>query len=160
MTEAEDDLLPEYDLDYRRSKPNRFAALLKLNRHVAEEGIVGQYGQAAVNAVKLYTDKRVLSVPEAWKQATAKILHPKGCPKGAFLGLCEEGLVEGVPKGCYTKSIKNKQYALDAVRILRHSPDLANKPLLLWEQVPHGEVKNHEGQMYVVSSLWNANLIR
>lgn len=32
----------------------------------------------------------------------------KGCPKGVYLGLCEEGLVKGIPKGKYTKSKKIK----------------------------------------------------
>ena len=39
----------------------------------------------------------------------------KGCPKNAFLGLCEEGLVVDIEKGYYTErstSHKNKDYAI------------------------------------------------
>ncbi|WP_052380253.1 MULTISPECIES: hypothetical protein [unclassified Pseudoalteromonas] len=37
----------------------------------------------------------------------------KGCPKSAFLGLCELGTVKGVAKGKYTSSVDNKKYAED-----------------------------------------------
>ena len=34
--------------------------------------------------------------------------------RGAFLGLCEEGLVKGIPAGKYSASKDNKQYAVRA----------------------------------------------
>jgi hypothetical protein len=57
----------------------------------------------------------------------------KGSPKGTFLGLCEEGLVKGIDKGAYTKSIKNKTYGLATVKILAKNPSLANSPKRLWD---------------------------
>jgi hypothetical protein len=42
----------------------------------------------------------------------------KGCPRGAFLGLCEEGLVKGIPAGNYTTSKDNKAYAVRAAELL------------------------------------------
>ena len=60
---------------------------------------MGSYGEVAVKAVDLVTAKN-LTAPEAWKVA-AKTVFPqsaasqeKGCPKGAFLGLCAAGILE------------------------------------------------------------------
>ena len=33
----------------------------------------------------------------------------KSCPKDAFLSLCEEGKVDRIPSGKYTRSIDNKR---------------------------------------------------
>lgn len=43
----------------------------------------------------------------------------KGCPKSAFLGLCDEGLIRGVSKGNYTyrSDSLNKAYAVQAVGV-------------------------------------------
>lgn len=50
----------------------------------------------------------------------------KGCPRNAFLGLYEEGLVKGIPSGNYTRSKKNKEYAIKAVKILKGAPELSS----------------------------------
>jgi len=83
----------------------------------------------------------------------------EGCPKCAFLGLCEEGFARGVPQGNYTSSKKNKQYAVDAVTILKENPDLANDPASLWKLVIKGETIKYHQQMDVVTVLWKSNLI-
>jgi hypothetical protein len=65
----------------------------------------------------------------AWGRALAsetKSNREKPCPKGAFLGLCEEGLIVGVRRGSYTRSVKNKRYAVNAVKALRDDPGLAD----------------------------------
>ena len=56
----------------------------------------------------------------------------EGLPEGRVLGLCEEGLVKGIPRGDYTRSQMNKQYAVNAVRALRHTPSLAHDRSALW----------------------------
>jgi hypothetical protein len=62
---------------------------------------------------------------EAWEYAAEKNFIAgssnidKGCPKNAFLGLREEGLVKGVPAGKYTRSDRNKQYPINAVELLK-----------------------------------------
>ena len=85
---------------------------------------------------------------------TQKASREKPCPKCAFLGLAEEGLVQGVPPGNYTKSRDNKRYALMAVKALRTDPDLVNDAKRLWEIVMAGEEKQHNEQMCVVLALW------
>ena len=104
---------------------------------------------------------------QAWVSATSNIFgagspgQKKNCPKGAFLGLCEDGYITGIPPGNYTSSTKNKAYAIDAVRILRVRPELESEPRKLWTQVDKDDPnKSHNSQMNVVVALWSAELIR
>ena len=126
---------------------------------------MSDYGTAAVNAVKLYTTRRTESPQEAWERATAIIFgqgtssQSKGCPRDAFLGLCEEGLIEGVPDGKYTRSKKNKKYAIDAVTVLKQRPELVTDLNGLWREVMRGQSKVHNSQMDVVASLWRNGLL-
>lgn len=105
---------------------------------------------------------------QAWLSAAQEVFKDKrasiekGCPKGAFLGLCEEGHINGVPKGQYTKSKLNKQYAIKAVEILKSQSGKLDAKVL-WSEVLIGlgadPNKKHNGQMEVVLSLWDNNLI-
>jgi hypothetical protein len=121
-------------------------------------GFIGKYGEAAVKAARLATEPR-----GAWDAATVELFgegtssQAKGGPRDAFLGLCEAGVVRGVPRGNYTRSTKNKSYALDALKLLREDPALAADPAALWQCVA-GD-KEHNQQMNVVISLWHNGLI-
>jgi len=127
---------------------------------------MGKYGTAAIEAVRLYRQGLTKSPQDAWEKATSKIFgwgtssQRKGCPRNAFLGLCEEGLVRGVEPGDYTRSQKNKSYAVDAVAILQRYPSLAGNHNRLWSKVLADEHKKHNSQMDVVIALWNAGLIQ
>ena len=122
------------------------------------------YRDAAVLAVELISSGNCVEPAAAWGQATSKVfpssasLRDKGCPKGAFLGLCNEGLVVGVEPGNYAKSSKNGEYAIDAVKVLRQNKFLASQPELLWKKVA-GNTKTQNQQMDVVIGLWEAGLI-
>lgn len=126
---------------------------------------MGRYGKAAIHAVDLVVSGKIEYPDDAWEIATNDIFgkgtsaQNKGCPKGAFLGLCEEGLIKGVPAGSYTKSKKNKAYALKAVQILKESPAIRFDKRELWNKVMAGEDKKHNEQMDVVTSLWINDLI-
>jgi len=127
---------------------------------------MGRYGKAAIEAVNLLSS-RTISEPElAWDIATSKEFgkgtdsQKKGCPKGAFLGLCEFGMIKNIPIGSYTGSTENKLYAVRAVRALRKNPELTYNEELLWEQVSSGKSISHNEQLDVVLSLWNENLIK
>lgn len=125
------------------------------------------YAKAALKAVELYQRKLAASPMEAWKMAVEIYLptlegRRKACPKGAFLGLCEEGRVQNVPFGNYTKSQLNKAYAVRAVGLLCSKPHFATDVTKLWGELMRGgddENKRHNGQMDVVIALWNAGLI-
>lgn len=126
---------------------------------------MGSYGKAALKAVKLHTSGKAKSPSDAWEKATIKMFgqgtssQKKGCPRNAFLGLCEEGLVKGIPSGNYTMSKKNKEYAIKAVKILQGAPKLSSNSKTLWNKVIKGGQKVHNQQMDIVIALWNNNLI-
>jgi len=125
---------------------------------------MGKYGEAAVEASNLLNSGYAKSPIDAWNKATAKIFsesasgRDKGCPRDAFLGLCEEGLIRGVAPGNYTRSTKNKGYAVKAVQILKNNPTSSYSQALLWEKVSGGRIRQN-GQMDVVLSLWRNGLI-
>jgi hypothetical protein len=123
---------------------------------------MGKYGRAAIRAAELWRLGIAQSPQEAWDLAVVEVFptpssQDKACPKGAFLGLCEAGLVDGIDAGSYTSSQDNKRYAIDAVGKLRTTPSLANDAGELWRKVA-GE-KRPNSQMDVVIALWNAGLI-
>jgi len=133
---------------------------------------VGKYGEAAVKAVKLIASEVVDDPRKAWENASSQVFGPatssqeKPCPRCAFIGLCEEGKIRGVPPINYGKSKKNKEYALIGLLILSKRPELASNPKILWDAVMKEcinnkmleEPKHHNQQMDVVTSLWNHNL--
>ena len=121
------------------------------------------YGECALRAVDRIRNR--LESPEvAWKVAAvatfpnSRSLQEKGCPRGAFLGLCEEGFLKGIRRGKYTRSKDNKWYAIEAVQLLKSTPYLSEDAGALWRAVP-GHPPNENGQIEVVLSLWRRNLI-
>jgi hypothetical protein len=121
-----------------------------------------KYGLTALKSVKNYRDS--YSITEIWSQSAKEVFETKSaqeksCPKGTFLGLCEEGLVKGIPKGNYTKSVKNKKYALKAIEVLKQNTQATFSPKELWEKLELGD-KRSNSQMDVVLALWEADLIK
>lgn len=128
---------------------------------------MGSYGDVALKATALFTAGRAGSPAEAWRLAAREVFtdraasQKKGCPRGAYLGLCGEGLVAGVPSGDYTRSERNRRYAITAVRLLEKNRSLAaESPAALWLRVVRGEPKAHNHQMDVVLTLWREGLVR
>ena len=122
---------------------------------------MNNYGKTALKAVG-YCKKGYLPV-EAWDKAAIEIFGNstsavKNCPKSAFLGLCEEGLVKNIPMGNYTLSEKNKDYALLAVAILKLNRNRRYTPIELWDKIRTKTIR-HNSQMDVVLGLWENNLI-
>jgi hypothetical protein len=121
------------------------------------------YGEVAL----LASEKKLSATSDPrtqWNLAAQRVFpdklpsQKKGCPKSAFLGLCEEGLVNGFERGIYTTSKLNKSYALRAVELLSAN-GVAESPQALWLLVMNGTQKAHNGQMDVVYSLWQAGLL-
>jgi hypothetical protein len=132
---------------------------------------VGQYGQAALAAVKLLKNGKAIDAPEAWGKATTAQFgkgtpaQQKSCPRGAFLGCCEDGLVRGVPHGSYTTSRENKRYAVTAVRLLKTNPryaSISEKDLWLkvLKKLKLPINKAHNNQMDIVVTMYRNGLIR
>lgn len=124
-----------------------------------------QYGKAAIKAAELVRDGD-MSPRDAWQEAIciftkSESSQDKPCPRNAFLGLCEEGMIKGVDPGEYGAGKKNKAYATKAVEILRKEPTLSVNKTKLWKRVKivmteSGEEtsKCQEGRMDVVTALW------
>jgi hypothetical protein len=129
-----------------------------------EGRIMGKYGDVAILAVTL-VQSASLNARDAWDRSCQKIFpvnrssREKGCPKGAFLGLCEEGFIKGVKKGQYTRSVKNKAYAIRAVDILRKQPHIASSEMILWRYIIDDTDTAYNQQMDVVISLWQNQLL-
>jgi hypothetical protein len=123
------------------------------------------YGDVAVRAVTLIRQGVERSPANAWDTAVAEIFpnskssQEKSCPRSAFLGLCESGRVQGVSAGTYTRSKKNKDYALLAIDLLKRNPGLVGDLKLLWNTVLAGATKEPNHQMTVVAALWEKNLV-
>ncbi|MGA2403387.1 MAG: hypothetical protein ABSG91_17055 [Syntrophobacteraceae bacterium] len=131
---------------------------------------MGKYGEAAVRATKFCHDGLASSPKEAWEQAVREIfpkspsLQQEAGPRCAYLGLCEDGFVYGIPEGNYYHSQKgqkkNKGYTLKVLSLLRQDPSRSiNTEQKLWQEVMKGEKKTPHSQMDVVLFLWNADLI-
>ena len=120
------------------------------------------YGDAAVAATRLYPKA---PPPDLWDLVMSRLTESpssqaKHCPRLAYLGLCEAGLVQGIPKGKYLKNPSlNAQYAVRAVTLLRSQPGLAVGQDKLWRLSCGCPGKRHNGQMDVVLGLWNRGLV-
>jgi hypothetical protein len=125
---------------------------------------LNKYGEAALNARNLFTRGQANSPQDAWETATITIFgvatsgQKKGCPKETFLGLCEMGLINGISMGKYTRSKKNKNYAIRAVSFLKNDPAASSDGKTLWVKVA-GSNKVHNSQMDVVIALWQQGFI-
>lgn len=123
---------------------------------------INKYGLTALKSVQKY--KSSYSIMEIWSRSAKEVFpnskssQEKGCPKGTFLGLCEAGLVKGIPKGEYTRSVKNKEYALQAIEILKWADNKTYTSKELWIELNLGD-KRSNSQMDVVLALWNEGLI-
>ena len=126
--------------------------------------MANRYGEAALIAAHPDKHHPRATPLDRWNAAT-KQLYPtsptqqkKGGPRTAFLGLCEEGLVKGIPAGRYTPPKDDKTYALRAVQLLVEGT-AQRSVQALWQQVTESEEKPHSSQMDVVLALWKNNLI-
>ena len=125
--------------------------------------MANRYGEAALMAARQGPSANANPVAR-WESAmerlypTSPAARNKGCPRGAFLGLCEEGLVKGIPAGHYTKSKDNKAYAVRAAALLTEGTQSWSRSTL-WQAVTNDPEKTHNSQMDIVLALWKNDLI-
>jgi hypothetical protein len=130
----------------------------------AGDNMANKYGEAALIAARMETQGKAITPAARWDQATAR-LYPtspsaqrKGSPRSAFLGLCEAGLINGIPAGQYNMHPnKNKTYVTRAVSLLKAGTH--KTVTTLWAEVTDGEPIAHNSQMDVVLALWKNGLI-
>ncbi|WP_300603875.1 hypothetical protein [Niabella sp.] len=117
------------------------------------------YGVAALCAACRLSNNKSSNPVAAWEEATLQLFgegaaQKKGCPKAAFLGLCEEGLISGVPRGSYTNSSKNKRYAIRMVSWLKTHPALPVPVDEMWAYATEHSGIRPNGQTSVVVALF------
>jgi hypothetical protein len=124
--------------------------------------MANKFGEAALIAARLEVPASVTAA-ERWDTAVRQVypekpyLQKKTAPRAAFLGLCEKGLVKGVPAGEGTGSDKNRAYALAAVELLRAGTHRTVNAL--WAAVTEGDESAHNAQMDIVLALWKNGMI-
>jgi hypothetical protein len=124
--------------------------------------MANRYGEAAILAARQGASG---TNPIAqWESAleklypTSPVARKKNGPRGAFLGLCEEGLVKDIPPGDYSSSKADKAYAVRAVALLTAAEQHWSKSAL-WHEVTENAQKQENGQIDIVLALWNNGLI-
>lgn len=122
------------------------------------------YGKAAVIAVNFVTaEKTGMGPKDAWSEACRLVINhePHICAKEAFLGLCEEGLIEGIPRGKYRSngSDANKRYAIRMVELVDNDRSMISDNQELWNHATEGEAKIENGQRHIVQGLYRHNYL-
>ena len=133
---------------------------------------MGKYGSTAIRTATLLA-AGAESAEGAWSEVAAKVFpdapeaRKKTCPREAFLGLCQEGLLVGVPHTVCRREDgrRNRLYSVTAANLLATDAELAVKGKReLWRRVLEhtGSDPNKRAneQMDVVLSLWDAGMIR
>ena len=145
-----------------RLGPGRIAAYVRTISAIEREVFVTKYGFATIRALQLSINGK--PPEDAWKQATSEIFpnsptsQDKGCPKSAFLGLCQEGYVKGIPPRRCTHSLDNSRYAVKAAVLLKADPSLSKNKTILWSKIVQD--KKHNSQLDVVLALWENDFIQ
>lgn len=88
-----------------------------------------------------------------FKQASIK----KGCPRLTFIGLCENNLIKGIEIKNSDKESLNKNYAVEAVKVLKNNKKNYT-PKELWKEIGNKD-KKHNSQMDIILALWEKGMI-
>ena len=124
--------------------------------------MANKFGEAALIAARLEVPVTVTAA-QRWETAVRQLypekpyLQKKTAPRGAFLGLCDKGLVKGVAAGEGGGSDKHGAYAVQAVELLRAGTH--RTVTALWSAVTEGDESAHNAQIDVVLALWKNGLI-
>lgn len=125
---------------------------------------MNKYGMAAIEATHAVRINKEVSPLDAWEDATMRIFgdsssQKKGCPKSTFLALCGMGVVKGIECGDYTKSKKNRQYAMNAVEYICRNTNIDVTVEMLWHYSTIGMEVKHNSQMDVVLALYENDML-
>ena len=112
---------------------------------------LGKEEQKKINLRDLWKEK---CEENEFKEASIK----KVCPRLAFIGLCENNLIKGIEIKNSNKESLNKNYAVEAVKILKNNNrHYTSKEL--WEEIGNKD-KKHNRQMDIVLALWEKEMIK
>ncbi len=126
---------------------------------------MSDYGDAAVAAAR---DCRNGATPDpvtAWISVMRDAFPEshwgqiKSCPKSTFLGLCEDGYIEGISPGHYTRSTENKRYAIAAARELFRQKGVPDDHDVWWRTATAPKTLKPNHQLEVIVALFKAKLL-
>ncbi len=112
-----------------------------------------KYAKAAITTAKRCQGSAKPNIKAEWLKVIQELkAYDEGCPRCAFIGLCEEGMVVGIPRDNYGLQAgnKNKHYAVAAARLILdgHYPDQK----AIWHKVTDKRIQPHE-QVGIVIAL-------
>lgn len=126
---------------------------------------MGMFGNTALIAIQYMRSGASVDPNEAWSNALGQCTNKeaykkKGCVRGAFAGLCDEGLIKGIDTFCCCKSPVNKEYAISLLRCLREHDELSANPKELWKQAIGEDKRINSAIADVVITLYKNELLR
>lgn len=117
------------------------------------------FGNTALRARELLIEGEASTPRDAWNMAGGELFHrttyfSKGCPRAAFIGLCEEGLIKGIPAGDYSAGEKNKKHTLKALQLLKEKANWKLNKTQWWNAATKDNPISHNHQLDVLLSLY------
>ena len=125
---------------------------------------MSKYAQAAVDIVKRCQNAQSPDLKSEWDKSMMEMYpnqepaRTKSCPRNAFLGLCESGMVAGISKESYgvSEGNRNKRYAVKAAHLVL---DGQTDKKAIWESVRE-KAKTPNSQVDIVLAINLAGLLR
>ena len=122
------------------------------------------YGKIAVASARVLATGPEQHPEAVWRLVahaftSSESVRNKGCPRKAFVSLCNAGMVRGVNSSpCEHQHSKNGQYTLEAARLIWLDPTNAANKARLWGLVAPGIKANC--QLDVLFGLHESRLLR
>lgn len=126
-----------------------------------------KYAQIAINVINKIKNDNKLNPAIEWEKE-CNLMFGKGtssasksCPQETFLGLCDEGLIYGIPQGKYTSEISelNKRYALKGYEYIKNNTDKQLTQKAIWKAIGNEELA-HNGQMSILIELYKRGMLK
>ncbi|EPF16736.1 Uncharacterised protein [Cedecea davisae] len=119
-----------------------------------------KYTDAAIKTVMRCQGSLTPDIKAEWREVIKELqAYDEVCPRCAFIGLCEEGMVKGIKPGRYglRKNNKNKAYAIAAANMILSGQ--ASDKKVIWRKITETEIQAHD-QVNIVIALHNNGLLQ
>lgn len=125
---------------------------------------MGIFGKTAIDAVEFMKNNITCTSKDAWQKfivlnTSSEESQKKGCSRLAFMGLCEEGYILGIPASSTKTISKNSKYATQAAKYLIDYKPQKITIKELWQKIEEPKPLNENGQMQIVIALWQKDLL-
>lgn len=127
---------------------------------LAQGKYMTKYTDAAITTAKRCQGSNRPDIKAEWRKVIKELkAYDEGCPRSAFIGLCEEGMIKGIEAGSYglRKLNKNKAYAIAAANLVLSGHD--TDPKAIWQKVTKTDIRAHD-QVGIVIALHDNSLLQ